>query len=624
MAEAKEAITIKLDGNYVHWKVRLRTYLGYRDCLEAIEMDLSISIDEALRKKDKRALNLIFQCLNDSDLSLVSESTSAFQAWTTIKDTYEESSGAVVHSKLVQWLNSRVEAGTVKNDIVKFSLLTNEIESLIGARLPEAFKTHALIAKLPKELDSITSGFITTKLSDLLFNNVKNSAISKDIPSTVMDESRGLAFGGRFIRGRGSSRFNNRGIRSNMRSEKIVCFNCGGDGHFARGCDKPKSNVLLSTDETVNKSSEQYPCLPSSVIATMSNGPQQARLWVLDSGASDHHIVNKSLLVNSQRCSSFVTGATGNRSQVIAIGQLNLRCRVNKDVKNLRLMNVRLAPNLFCNLISVGRLVENGAEVLFRENKALVYRGGETILVANQNVNGLYEIVLSNVQSSNCTDEVALSLWHEKLGHPGGEVTRMLRKQFPTLDLTEQSTCDTCLRSKLKQLPYSSNSARATKPLELVHTDVCGPINPAAFDGNRYFVVFVDDFSKFCVVYLLKERAMVFECFKEFKNFMEVRLNTRIKSLMSDNGGEYVSSEFETYLKENGIDHVKSVPYCHAQNGRAERMIQKVQQEARSLLIHSKLPTKYWSLAVLTAAYLINKLPSTVTNQIPYQLIFGK
>ena len=185
MAEAKEAITIKLDGNYVHWKVRLRTYLGYRDCLEAIEMDLSISIDEALRKKDKRALNLIFQCLNDSDLSLVSESTSAFQAWTTIKDTYEESSGAVVHSKLVQWLNSRVEAGTVKNDIVKFSLLTNEIESLVGARLPEAFKTHALIAKLPKELDSITSGFITTKLSDLLFNNVKNSAISKDIPVAV-------------------------------------------------------------------------------------------------------------------------------------------------------------------------------------------------------------------------------------------------------------------------------------------------------------------------------------------------------------------------------------------------------------------------------------------------------
>ena len=140
---------------------------------------------KALRKKDKRALNLIFQCLNDSDLSLVSESTSAFHAWTTIKDTYEESYGAVVHSKLVQWLNLKVEAGSVKDDIVKFLLVTNEIESLIRARLPEAFKTHFLIAKLPKELDSITSGFITTKLSDLLFNNVKNSAISKDIPVAV-------------------------------------------------------------------------------------------------------------------------------------------------------------------------------------------------------------------------------------------------------------------------------------------------------------------------------------------------------------------------------------------------------------------------------------------------------
>lgn len=76
-----------------------------------------------------------------------------------------------------------------------------------------------------------------------------------------------------------------------------------------------------------------------------------------------------------------------------------------------------------------------------------------------------------------------------------------------------------------------------------MHSDVCGPILPGTPSGKKYFVTFVDDFTHYCVVYLIREKTEVFQVFKDYVPKCEAHFNTKIEFLYSDNGGEYLSLE---------------------------------------------------------------------------------
>jgi transposase InsO family protein len=91
------------------------------------------------------------------------------------------------------------------------------------------------------------------------------------------------------------------------------------------------------------------------------------------------------------------------------------------------------------------------------------------------------------------------------------------------------------------------------RPLELIYTDICGPITPASFGGQRYFIIFIDDYSEKCWVYFLKEKSETFETFKRFKVMVEKNIGTYIKFLRSDRGGEYLSNNFKNFYKEHRI-----------------------------------------------------------------------
>ena len=89
--------------------------------------------------------------------------------------------------------------------------------------------------------------------------------------------------------------------------------------------------------------------------------------------------------------------------------------------------------------------------------------------------------------------------------------------------------------------------------LELVHTDVCGPMSTKAKGGYEYFITFIDDYSRYGYMYLMRRKSETFEKFKEFRADVENQLGKRIKAIRSDRGGEYLLGDFKDYLTQNGI-----------------------------------------------------------------------
>ena len=113
------------------------------------------------------------------------------------------------------------------------------------------------------------------------------------------------------------------------------------------------------------------------------------------------------------------------------------------------------------------------------------------------------------------------------------------------------TVCDLCQFEKLSQMPFPVNQAwKANKKLQLVHTDVCGPMSVASYSESKYFFLFIDDYTRFCWVYFLQQKSEVFTIFQTFKVAVENHSAKLIKILRSDNGTEYTSHEFEAFFTE--------------------------------------------------------------------------
>ncbi|KAJ9550550.1 hypothetical protein OSB04_014595 [Centaurea solstitialis] len=213
---------------------------------------------------------------------------------------------------------------------------------------------------------------------------------------------------------------------------------------------------------------------------------------------------------------------------------------------------------------------------------------------------------------------------HCRLGHPSATVLRQMRPDFPLSSINFH--CESCQLGKHTRRPYPPRvSSRVSFSFELVHSDVWGPCPTKSTLGFEYFITFIDDYSRATWVYLLKSRSEVFTIFREFHSYVQNHFNSSIKTLRSDNAKEYFSTDFSSYLKTHGIVHESSCVYTSQQNGVAERKNRHLLDVARTLMFQSHVPKRFWGDAILTAAYLINRMPTPVLhNKSPFSVLFPR
>ena len=217
--------------------------------------------------------------------------------------------------------------------------------------------------------------------------------------------------------------------------------------------------------------------------------------------------------------------------------------------------HIFVSLDLSTSLISVGQLVDDNCNVHFSRNGCLVQdQVSGKIIAKGPKVGRLFLLHFSipSCFSFACTTvQNQSAIWHRRLGHPNSIVLSQLlnsgllgnKSSFSSHDALID--CSTCKLSKSKTLPFPSHGSRATKSFDIIHSDVWGPAPILSHALYKYFVTFIDDYSRFTWVYFLRSK---FEVFSVFKTFCAYQFSTSIKVLRSDSGGEYMSREFHIFL----------------------------------------------------------------------------
>jgi hypothetical protein len=254
-----------------------------------------------------------------------------------------------------------------------------------------------------------------------------------------------------------------------------------------------------------------------------------------------------------------------------------------------------------------------GATLLRRACESGLYHFSNSLVGSNSKI-------VANVHERTSFDE-----WHKRLSHPSFKIVRNLVHHFslPVAHNKIHSLCSSCSINKAHQLSFRPTSFQSHAPLDISYTDLWGPAHCVGLDGSRYYLIFINHYTKYMWFYPINAKSCVKSIFPQFKQLVEKRFQSQIKSLYSDNGGEYIS--LKHFLSLYGISHYTTASHTPQQNGVSECQHRHLVETGLTLLQDANLRLSYWPHAFHTATYLINHQPNPLLqNKSPFESLFGQ
>ena len=209
-------------------------------------------------------------------------------------------------------------------------------------------------------------------------------------------------------------------------------------------------------------------------------------------------------------------------------------------------------------ILSLGKLDDQGCKTSLCGGYLTIRDKKGKLLTKTKKTRGnMYQIKLAISESCNLSREDEAWLWHGRFCHQSfhtldsmikGELVRGL----PVFEKPKE-LCSTCISGKHTKCSFKASVCRAKKPLDLVHMDLCGLIKPPTLGGKSYFLLIVDDFSRYMWISLVSLMAEALQGFKKFRMMAEAEIKRKLKCARSDRGGEFLSKEFILYCEENVI-----------------------------------------------------------------------
>ncbi|KAJ4978478.1 hypothetical protein NE237_009258 [Protea cynaroides] len=342
------------------------------------------------------------------------------------------------------------------------------------------------------------------------------------------------------------------------------CYNYGKKGHIAEACWSKKRTV--ESNAATSKSEEEWDAEALfaaedeelALTAITYKEIDYEKDWIVDSGCSNHMTGDKEKLQNLSKYKGSRVVVTANNSNLPIAHIANTVVPPQHSTNEASLQNVYHIPGMKKNILSITQLTSSDYFVLFGPQDVKVFCDLETIaepVMEGRRQESVYVMSAEIVYVDKTRKNETTNLWHMRLSHVSFSKLNVMMKNsmlkgLPQLELRTDTICAGCQYRKAHKLKYEESKFKGNEPLELIHTDVFGPVKQASINGIKYMVTFIDDHSRYVWVHFTKEKSKIFSKFKEFKEVAEVEVGKKICCLHTNIGGEYTLDEFLNFLRE--------------------------------------------------------------------------
>ena len=594
------------------------------------EMLLTI---EAWMQSDFLCRNYILDRLENNLYDIYSSYKTAKEVWEMLEKKYKTKDAGAKKFVIGKFLKyNMADTKTVIKQVEKIQVLIHELHAE-GCAISEQFQVGSIIEKLPPSWRDFKV-YLKHKRREMTMEDLilrlrveedhrKGDSVDGARANVIESEPSTKQKFQKF-KGKKMSKLKQKG--KDFKKIKGSCWVCGKAGHKAQECRHRKDQTVTRTNQAhVHEFDDNFVAV---VIET--NMVSNVKGWWIDTGATRHICGDKNLFSEYKHMDDGEKLYMGNSSASNVEGKGNVLLKFTSG-KVVTLTDVLLVPEIRKNLVSGPILCKKGFKLVFESDMFILTKAGMYV-GKGYLTEGLFKlnVLVTNTMNNNKNTSVyivdSFVLWHARLGHVNNRsIYRMVNLNLlPKFDVNIHNKCETCTESKFARQSFKSVQERSNELLSLIHSDLCDFKAIPSRGGKNYFITFIDDYSKYCYVYLLHSKDEALNSFKTYKAEVENQLEKKIKVIRSDRGGEYESATFSDFCAQYGIVHQTTAPYTPEQNGVAERKNRTLREMINSMLNSSGLPHNLWGEALLTANFILNRIPFKNSNKSPYEVWKGR
>lgn len=599
--------------NWNTWKFTVKNMLrgtegAYKVCIGEIEKPTSLEATATAEqqatyqanlkiwdKADRAASQIIVKTLETKVTSLLVMCECARGMWLKLHAVFEQQTKQAAHTVQAEFFSfSKSQTDDMVTHIAKFEGLILRMQQL-NVRPDESSVMVKLLDSLPDDYESLRQAWWVRPENQQTLTNLIGVLTSdeKRRQQRAEKQEEMVALVASKVKFQGKGRGNTYGGKDNQpkkpvestigkgkdkeKSIKYRCYKCGGIGHFRKDC--------LSKKEKRKDDDETFIC-------EVLNTELDCSSWIVDSGATDHVTHHGEWFSSFEHFKMPAKIHIGNKSTMDALGKgtIKFEALVNGKWLSCRMENVLYVPTARRNLFSVTSALDRGMSFNSSKNGCEFTKDG-IVKARGVRVGQLFKMAIrvktpetSCIKEVNLSSKDSLQIWHERLSHQNVRHVKKFLEKHDIHYADDSQFCRACAEGKQHRNSFKECQQRATEPGEIIHADLCGPMECTSLGGAKYFVCFTCDYSRLRIVYFLKEKSETADKIAEVLQIVKNNFRRPMKIFLCDGGTEFKNSKVQNLLSSNGVSFAVSNPHTPQQNGYAERTNRTVVDTARTML----------------------------------------